>query len=357
MSKLVHESTGLALTADSRVDLEAGVIRGCKVLGSESRNRRTYPPALLRERHTIYEGAQVYANHDYAQLKHGRARPLQDWGGVLRAVSFRGDAVHGDVHCLKETPAGKIILEAAARCPDKFGLSAMHLIESKKNADGTETVTAILECWSVDAVTRPATTRTLFEEQQAMPDEPPVNGAAVAPVAAARSLEEAFAVLHTTLIASPDFSDEEKMSMWKDMNKLKSKWLDGGEEEEEETAAEAPAEEAHRRPVGRQARLIEDLAKSVRALTIRQMAGESLQLDAPTMATLLGLPDDNAVSAYLDNLRRQRRPKYSTGPARSSGRSVVSEAAGGTGLGRAPAAIPRLTAGADREAVKKFYRG
>jgi hypothetical protein len=155
-------------------------------------------------------------------------------------------------------------------------------------------------------------------------------------------------------MASDDYEDSEKVSVLKDVMKLKSKILGGPEEEE--APAEGAAEESERRPapVGRQARLIEQLAQSVRALTIRQMAGESLPLDAPTMAVLLGLPDDAAVAAYLEQLRRSRRPRYSSGPPKSQGRAV-GESQGRPGA--APAPIPRLTAGADREAVRKHYRG
>jgi hypothetical protein len=349
MSQVVIESGGLALTPDSRVDVEAGIVRGVKVLGSQSRNGRTYPPALLAERFSVYEGAQCYADHSYEQLKHGRARPLGQWGGVLRAVSFRGEAVHGDLHCLKETAAGRIILEAAARCPDKFGLSPMHLIESKKGAAGEEIVTAILEVWSVDAVTRPATTRTLFEEEQMAEDTP-----APAPEpGAVPSVEAAFLALQNAVMASADYEDNEKVTILRDVMKLKSKILGGGEEEEA-PAEEAPAEESHHRPLGKQARAIEQLTASVRALSIRQMAGESLPLDAACMATLLALPNDAAVEAYLEQLRRLRRRRYSSGPARAGGRAVT-ESTGGQAGTAAP--VPRLSAGADREAVKRFYRG
>src|SRR5262245_30925546 len=343
MSRLVLEAT-LALAPDSRVDAAAGVIRGVKVLGSASRNGRTYPPALLAERYAAYEGAQVYADHDYSQLKTGKARPLTSWGGVLRGATFRGESVFADLHCLKETDAGKIILEAAARCPDKFGLSPMHLIESKKT-DGGEVVTAILEVWSVDAVTRPATTRTLFEAEEAMPDEtaPPAMAAPPPPM----SVEDAFVVLQNAIMASDEWEDMEKPQVLKDVMKLKAKIMGG--EEEEPPAEDVPAEEAHRRPLGKTQKQLADLTASVRALTIRQMAGESLTLAAPTMQALLALPDDAAVSAHLDSLRRQRRPRYSAGPPRAAGRAA------GTPAGPAP--IPRLTAGADRDSVKKFYRG
>src|SRR4051794_11556147 len=126
--KRVLEAAHVALDADSRVDVEAGVIRGVKFLGRESRNKRRYPPEVVKRCVSRYEGAQVYADHDYEQLKHGRPRPLAQWGAVLREVTEKDGQGYGNLHCLKNTPAGALILEAAQRCPDKFGLSPMHYL-------------------------------------------------------------------------------------------------------------------------------------------------------------------------------------------------------------------------------------
>jgi len=344
MSRVVSEAV-ISLTPDSRVDQEAGVIRGAKVVGTTSKNGRTYPPALLAERFAVYEGAQCYVDHDFKQLKTGRARPLGQWGGVIRGAHFKSDGVYAEVHCLKETEAGRIILEAAVRMPEAFGLSPMHVIESRKDKTG-EVVTAILECWSVDAVTRPATTRTLFEQEGGeMADELPVPVAAPPPP---MSVEDAFVVLQNAIMASDEWEDMEKPQVLKDVMKLKAKIMGNGEEAPAETD-ESPAEESEARPRGKQARLIDELVRNVRVLNIRQMAGESLQLDAPTMAALLALPDDAAVAVQLENIKRQRRPRYTAGAPRATGRT------GGTAP--APVAIPRLTAGADRDAVRRFYQG
>jgi hypothetical protein len=348
--KLILEAAVLSLTPGSRVDVEAGVIHQAKVLGKESRNKRRYPADVVNRRFGLYEGSQVYSDHDHSQLKSGRARPLDHWGGVLRGVVAREGELFGDVHCLKETSAGRVILEAASRFPDKFGLSAMHLLECTKGQDGWETVTDILEVWSVDAVTRPATTRTLFEaEEPMMPEEPPAGPVAM-------SVEDAFLALQSAVMAAPDYDDTERIAILKDVMKLKSKVLGGGEEEE------APAEEAPAagesatapapQPRTRLAGKVDELGRAIRALTIRQMAGESLPLDDEAMRVLLGLPNDAAVGAYLQQLRTARRPRYSAGPPRAGGR-VAAEEQNGRAL---PAPLPRLTAGADRDAVKRWYR-
>ena len=351
MSKLILESTGLALEADSRVDVEAGVISGVRVLGGKSSNRRTYPDPVLEAAFRIYEGAQVYADHDYSQVKTGKARPLGQWGGVLRGPRYSPGSVFADLHCLKETSAGRIILEAAARFPDKFGLSPMHLIESKKERDGSETVTAILECWSVDAVTRPATTRTLFEQDEStMPEN---GGATAAPPA--MSLEEWLGMGAAIIMASPDYDDTEKLAATKELFKFKAKILGNGEEEAPaEDGAEAPPEgESANRPVlfGR-GKFVTEMRAEMRYLKIALLAGEEFNRDPKVMQTLLSLKTDEEVADYLGTLRRARRPRFSSGPVRSSGRVTVAESGQ-----RRPEPVPKLTAGADRETVKRFYRG
>src|SRR5262245_27090751 len=348
--KLVLEAVPVGLTKDSRVDPETGIITGVKVLGSQSRNKRIYPPALLAQRYAAYEGAQVYADHDYAQLRHGKTRPLADWGGVLRVARHQGNAIMADLHCLKETPAGRIILEAARTCSDRFGLSPMHLIEAEKGADGVETVTAILEVWSVDAVTRPATTRTLFEEDQSMaePSAP-----------AALTVEGTFVALQSAVMTDPNYDDAERLAVLRDVMKLKGKVLgtDEGTEAGVEVGASATEESATApapaAPRGGLAVQVKELGRQLRVMSIRQLAAEQeLTTDAPALTVLLVLPSDAAVAAYLTQLRQQRRPRYSPGPARSQGRRVATEGLS-SGL---PQPIPRLTAGADREAVKRHYR-
>ena len=46
-----------------RVDRQAGVIRGVKILGLQSRNGRTYLPEALAQAAPLYEDAKVNVNH------------------------------------------------------------------------------------------------------------------------------------------------------------------------------------------------------------------------------------------------------------------------------------------------------
>jgi hypothetical protein len=358
MAELIQEAVALALTPESRIDADAGLIRSVKVLGRQSRNRRRYPRETVARDHRVYEGAQVFLDHDYEQMKHGRPRPMGSWGGVIRGPREVQGEVVADLQYLGETSAGRIILEAARTCPDRFGLSPMHLIEVEKGADGWETVTAILECWSVDCVTRPATTRTLFEaEEKPMPDEPAVAPAPNGAAAPTMTIEEAFAALAGAIMADPALDDQTRVGYLKKLMALKKQVLGGAEEEAPaeggEGEAPAPAEEAVSRPAP------DDLAGRVAALeaegrraAVLRLVGESFKVDDQLMADLLAMPED-ARARYVERLKDRRAPARAASGTPRSGtqRTAVSEA---EARGDRP---PLLTAGASREEVRRYWTG
>jgi hypothetical protein len=243
----------------------------------------------------------------------------------------------------------------------------MHQIEVEKGADGIETVLDIIECWSVDAVTRPATTRTLFEEEQVMPDTPaaaPATGAGPGPM----SLDDAFAALSSAIMADQELADNDRVDFLKDIMKVKTKWLsaedDQGSDEGTEGAGgegggaggAAAAGESHRRPAPRKSRL-DRIEEGNRRLAIRLMAGESVYVDETLMQTLLALPEPD-VAARLQSLKDARRPAGRT--ARSGHRASTTVAVEehqrvAAGTGGAGKKVPSLSEGADREAVRRFY--
>ena len=71
-----------------RVDRQAGVIRGVKVLGLESRNGRTYLPEALAQAASLYEDAKVNVNHPKGNP--AGPRDYQDRIGTIRHVTVHG---------------------------------------------------------------------------------------------------------------------------------------------------------------------------------------------------------------------------------------------------------------------------
>lgn len=144
-----------------RIDREAGVLRGVKILGLESRNRRRYPPEALGQAIEQYEGAKVNVNHP----KGGPLSPrdYQDRIGVIRNVSLRErEGLFADFHFNPKHVLAEQLAWDAQHAPENVGFS--HNVLAHTSQRGEELlVDQILRVQSVDLVADPATTRGLFE--------------------------------------------------------------------------------------------------------------------------------------------------------------------------------------------------
>jgi len=144
-----------------QVDREAGVIRGVKVLGRISRNGREYLPEAIVKARGQYDGAVVNFDHPPSHSP-TRQTSVADRAGWLENAEVVPDGMKADLHLLKADPRFDKIMEAAERRPELFGLS--HAIEAKiHRKNGKTFVEEITRVRSVDLVSDPATTRSLFE--------------------------------------------------------------------------------------------------------------------------------------------------------------------------------------------------
>jgi hypothetical protein len=144
-----------------RVDRQAGVIRGVKILGVHSRNARTYLPEALARAAALYEDAKVNVNHPKGNP--GRPRDYQDRIGVIRNVVARGDeGLFADFHFNPKHPLAEQLAWDAEHAPQNVGFS--HNVQARTVRQGDRMVVeAITKVQSVDLVADPATTRGLFE--------------------------------------------------------------------------------------------------------------------------------------------------------------------------------------------------
>jgi hypothetical protein len=153
-------SGGLAL----RVDGQAGVLHGVKLLGLVSRNGRRYSEAALSEAVQLYQGAKVNVNHP----KRGPLAPrdYQERLGTIRDVAYRvGEGLFADLHFNPKHPISAQLAWDAEHAPQNVGLS--HNVEARTRRDGDQTIVeAILKVQSVDLVADPATTNGLFEAEE-----------------------------------------------------------------------------------------------------------------------------------------------------------------------------------------------
>lgn len=145
-----------------RVDRDAGVIRGVKLLGLASRNGRRYREQALAEAVALYEGAKVNINHPKG---HPLApRDYQDRLGMVRGVQLRpGEGLFGDLHFNPRHALSEQLVWDAEHAPQNVGMS--HNVLARTKQVGNETVVeAITKVQSIDLVADPATTSGLYEQ-------------------------------------------------------------------------------------------------------------------------------------------------------------------------------------------------
>ncbi len=153
------DSRGVAM----RVDRQAGVIRGAKILGLRSRNGRAYLPETLKQAATLYEDAKVNVNHPKGNPN--APRDYRDRIGVIRSVAVRpGEGLFADFHFNPKHALAEQLLWDAEHAPENVGFS--HNVQARTARRGENVVVeAITKVQSVDLVADPATTRGLFESK------------------------------------------------------------------------------------------------------------------------------------------------------------------------------------------------
>lgn len=156
------DSRGVALS----VDREAGILRGVKLIGLESRNGRRYRESALSAAEPMYEGAKVNINHS----KDGPLTPrdYQDRLGVIRGVRMRsGEGLFGDLHFNPKHALAEQLLWDAEHNPQNVGFSH-NVLARLDRKDNVATVEEITKVQSVDLVADPATTQGLFEQSKSI---------------------------------------------------------------------------------------------------------------------------------------------------------------------------------------------
>ena len=150
------------------LDRQAGVIRGVKILGLQSRNGRSYLPEALAQAVSLYEDAKVNVNHPKGSP--GGPRNYQDRIGVIRNVKAGHDGLFADFHFNPKHSLSEQLLWDAEHAPENVGFS--HNVEARTARRGESLVVeAITRVESVDLVADPATTRACSSRS-------PANGAA-----------------------------------------------------------------------------------------------------------------------------------------------------------------------------------
>jgi hypothetical protein len=163
---------------ESNVNRESRVIRNTVVLSGVSRNkngsvRRRYTEAALNSAVRNLEGAAAYANHKRKNLHEGR--DALGAFGVHKNLRHYNGKVYSDIHCFAGIDGDKA-LSIAEVAPHLIG-NSIHAGGKFRRENGIEVIEEILPHTSqgnpatIDAVTNPATTTTLFEDNDDSTDK------------------------------------------------------------------------------------------------------------------------------------------------------------------------------------------
>ncbi|MFQ5610068.1 MAG: hypothetical protein ACE5F8_07340 [Woeseiaceae bacterium] len=146
------------------VNRDAKVIGGVKILGRASRNGRTYSQAAMESLVDKYNAIQVNVDHP-DRTNPTVERSIADGFGVLQNIRLAEDGIYGDLHYLESHALAPVVTERAERMPSSFGLS--HNAEGRTSRKSGKVVVESIEAvHSVDIVSRPATSRGLFESEE-----------------------------------------------------------------------------------------------------------------------------------------------------------------------------------------------
>ncbi|TFG63753.1 MAG: hypothetical protein E4H28_06005 [Gemmatimonadales bacterium] len=150
---------------------EEGIIRGVKLLGLRSRNRRNYDtPGVQKSGVSMLEGALVYIDHPPTPTT---PRSYRDKIGRVESVKYRAGHGHfGDIRYNPKHASADQFLWDVKNSPNSLGMSINAKYRPGKTDKNGDTVVEALEMVrSVDIVTKPATADGIFEHETPSDEE------------------------------------------------------------------------------------------------------------------------------------------------------------------------------------------
>jgi len=144
------------------LDKENSVIKNVVLLGAVSKNNRVYAPKVMEEAVPLYDSVRAFANHPSFDGNRKNLRDIRDLIGKFVFPKFEDNKIKAD---LKLLPNANWVMEIAETMPETVGFShnVLGIVAQK---DGMEVVETIKSVRSVDLVTAPATTVSMFESKE-----------------------------------------------------------------------------------------------------------------------------------------------------------------------------------------------
>lgn len=364
-------------SAPLKIDREAGVIFGVKILGFTSPNNHglreatkgtRYTEAAMRQALPLYEGVKVRTDHP-DKSKPNVERSTYESFGKLQNVRLEQSGMFGDLHYLKSHPLANAVIEDVDRGMGVFGLSHNATGEGQVR-EGVYTIEHIPAVLSVDLVDSPATNRNLWEsvmpqttlreriaaltltparqvwaklltEDSGMagPMDAPVEAAATDPMEA---LANGFKAAINAVLDDAGLDAVAKSAKIKQLLQTQDKLM----AKEEPAAPEAPAAESDKKDEEDEKSKLESLRVELATLKTKDAVRtlcESLDFipDTKQLAALVACVSDEARRTVAESFKASQKP--SAGPPRSKGPTLESNTGNYTPIADGNDFLKRIT--------------
>lgn len=169
--EILESEDVFADVTEASIDREKGIIRGVKLLGLRSKNKRNYDtPGVRKSAMEALKGAQVFIDHPAVP---SQPRSYRDKIGVVgQNVSYlEGKGHFGDIHYNPKHPCAEQFLWDVQNASKSLGMSVNAVVKSGKTDNAGDTVIEeVQSIRSVDIVSKPATTAGMFEHEEERAD-------------------------------------------------------------------------------------------------------------------------------------------------------------------------------------------
>ena len=169
--EILESEDVFADVTEASIDREKGIIRGVKLLGLRSKNKRNYDtPGVRKSAMEALKGAQVFIDHPAVP---SQPRSYRDKIGVVgQTVTFlEGKGHFGDIHYNPKHPCAEQFLWDVQNASKSLGMSVNAVVKSGKTDNAGDTVIEeVQSIRSVDIVSKPATTAGMFEHEEERTD-------------------------------------------------------------------------------------------------------------------------------------------------------------------------------------------
>lgn len=227
-------------TGGLKLDREAGIVSGVKVLGwSGKGGQRIYQRRAVEQALPLYDGVVVNLNHvkvSETDMSQPNRSVTERFGRIINP-EIREDGLYGDLKFNRKHYWADTFIGWVESDPGAIGLSHDAILQGPMLKDGKRNIESIPKVFSVDIVADPGSTHGLHED--ATPDEPESEASTgMEDLEEPNDAEEHLCSFIVSLIKDKSLSMAERKAKVMEAMKLLDDDDEEGEEPEEEESDE-----------------------------------------------------------------------------------------------------------------------